>query len=136
MNNRGIILRPEQVGKIDEIVINTLNLSVEKDTPIFIGEQNIQHIIEQHPEDYEKYGGKIADILKNPDYIAKHPRKDSIEYIKVYYDEEKGNRVLVAVRATTRGIQFARTLFVMSDEKVKKYEEKGAFHEYKKNKKP
>lgn len=125
-------MKPEKVGEINEVVIQTLNLSLKPNTPILIGEQNLQHIKDEHPEDFAKYGGKIAEILKNPDYVAKHPRKDSIEYIKVYYDEEKDERVLVAVRATTKGIHFARTLFVMSDEKVKKYEEKGAFHTYKK----
>jgi hypothetical protein len=125
-------MKPEKVGEIDEVVIKILNLSVEPNAPILIGEQNIQHMIDEHPEDFEKYGGKIAEILRNPDYVAKHPRKPSIEYIKVFYDEEKDERVLIAVRATTRGIHFARTLFVMSDEKVEKYKEKGAFHEYKK----
>lgn len=131
-------MKPEKVGEIDEVVIKILNLSVEPNAPIFVGEQNIQHMKDEHPEDFEKYGGKIAEILNNPDYVAKHPRKPSIEYIKVYYDEEKDERVLVAVRATTRGIHFARTLFVMSDEKVEKYDKKGAFHEYEKeeNKKP
>lgn len=125
-------MKPEKVGEIDEVVIKILNLSVEPNTPIFIGEQNIQHMKDKHPEDFKKYGGKIAEILTNPDYIAKHPNKPSIEYIKVYYDKEKDERVLIAVRATTRGIHFARTLFVMSEEKVEKYKEKGAFHEYKK----
>jgi hypothetical protein len=125
-------MRPEKVGEIDEVVIRILNLSVEPQSPILIGEENIQHMMDKHPEDFEKYGGKISEILSNPDFVAKHPRKDSIEYIKVYYDEERDERVLIAVRATTRGIHFARTLFVMSDEKVEKYKEKGAFHEYKK----
>lgn len=129
-------MKPEKVGEIDEIVIRLLNLSLKPNKPIFIGEQNLQHIKDRHPEDFEKYGEKISEILTNPDYVAKHPRKDSIEYIKVYYDEEQSDHVLVAVRATTRGINFARTLFVMSEEKVKMYEEKGALHEYKKNKKP
>lgn len=125
-------MKPEKVGEIDEIVINILNLSIEPNAPIFIGERNLQHMKDEHPEDFEKYGGNIAEIISNPDYVAKHPRKPSIEYIKVYYNEEKDERVLVAVRATTRGIHFARTLFVMSSEKVEKYKEKGAFHEYKK----
>lgn len=127
-------MKPEKVGEIDEIVIRVLNLSVNPNVPILIGEQNIKHMMEEHPKDFEKYGGKIAEILSNPDYVAKHPNKDSIEYIKVYYDAEKNDHVLVAVRTTTNGVHFARTLFVMSDDKVKKYEAKGAFHEYKKDK--
>ncbi|MGE8082107.1 PBECR2 nuclease fold domain-containing protein [Peribacillus loiseleuriae] len=125
-------MKPEKIGEVNDIVINILNLSLNPNTPIFIGETNIEHMKDEHPEDFEKYGDKIAEILQSPDYVAKHPRKDSIEYIKVFYDEEKDDHVLVAVRATTNGIIFARTLFIMGDEKVTKYTKKGAFNTYKK----
>ncbi|MDA2119323.1 PBECR2 nuclease fold domain-containing protein [Bacillus cereus] len=120
-----------KIGEINELVINILDLSLETATPIFIGETNLSHMQSEHPEDFEKYGDKIEEILASPDYVAKHPRKDSIEYIKVYFDEQKEKRVLVAVRATGSGKFYARTLFVMSDTKVEKYKEKDAFHEYK-----
>lgn len=125
-------MRPEKVGKIKDVVISVLNLSLDPNTPIFVGETNIEHMKSEHPEDFEKYGGKLAEILENPDYVAKHPRKDSIEYIKVFYDEDKGDHVLVAVRASKTGIYYARTLFVMGDEKVEKYTQKGALKEIKK----
>ncbi|WP_276666177.1 PBECR2 nuclease fold domain-containing protein [Caldibacillus debilis] len=75
----------------------------------------------EHPEDFAKYGNKLSEILKNPDYIAKHPKKDSIEYIKIFFDEDKEDYVLVAVRASFSGKFYARSLFVMNDEKVRKY---------------
>lgn len=125
-------MKPEKVGEINEVIIKILNLSLEPDTPILLGESNLEHMKKEHPEDFEKYSSKIAEILDNPDYVAKHPKKDSIEYIKRYFDEEKGDYVLVAIRATSNGIHYARTLFVMSDIKVKKYKAKGAFKELKK----
>lgn len=125
-------MRPEKIGEIKEVVITVLNLSLNPDTPIFVGETNIEHMKSEHPEDFEKYGGKLAEILENPDYVAKHPKKDSIEYIKVFYDEEKDDHVLVAVRASKTGIYYARTLFVMGTEKVEKYTNKGALKEIKK----
>lgn len=125
-------MRPDKVGEINEIVIQILNLSLDPDTPIFLGETNLEHMKNEHPEDFEKYSGKIAEILAFPDYVAKHPKKDSIEYIKKYYDEEIDDHVLVAVRATANGVHFAKTLFVMADRKVKKYKEKGALKEIKK----
>ncbi|MEH7440481.1 PBECR2 nuclease fold domain-containing protein [Neobacillus drentensis] len=125
-------MKPEKVGQISEIVISILNLSVDPDAPIFLGETNLEHMKKEHPDDFEKYRGKIAEILEEPDYVAKHPKKDSIEYIKKYYDEQKKDYVLVAVRATTNGIHFAKTLFVMADRKVEKYKAKGAFKEIKK----
>lgn len=125
-------MRPEKIGEVNEIVISVLNLSLDPDTPIFVGETNLEHMKSEHPEDFEKYGGKLAEILESPDYVAKHPKKDSIEYIKKFYDEEKDDYVLVAVRASKIGIYYARTLFVMGDEKVKKYSKKNALKQIKK----
>lgn len=121
----------KKVGVINDIVIHTLNLSLEPGTPIFISETNIEHMKGEHPEDYEKYGHKLADILSSPDYIAEHPRNGSIQYIKVFFDEVEEKRVLVAVRTSKNGIFYARSLFVMSDEKVESYGKRDAFKAYK-----
>lgn len=125
-------MRPTEIGKIDGIVVSVLNLSLDPDTPIFVGETNLQHMRDEHPEDFLKYGDKLKEILQTPDYVAKHPQKDSIEFIKRYYDEDIEEHVLVAVRATKSHIHFARTLFVMADDKVTKYNKKDALKPYKK----
>ncbi|RFB11471.1 transposase [Bacillus sp. HNG] len=124
--------KPRKIGVLDEVVVTVLNLSLEPNTPIYISDTNIEHMKDEHPEDFEKYGDKISDILSEPDYIAEHPNNGSIQYIKVFIDEETQERVLVAVRSSKRGILFARSLFVMSDAKIKSYEKRGAFKEYKK----
>ena len=106
-------MKPEKVGEIDVRVINTLNMFIEPNTPIFLGETNLEHMKKEHPEDFLKYGDQLVAILKNPDFVSKHPKKDSIEYIKVFYDHAKDDYVLVAVRASKQGLYYARTLFVM-----------------------
>lgn len=121
----------EYLWKVTDKVIKTFNLNIKKDTPIFCGESNRKHMKEKHPDDYELYGDKIKEILENPDYIAKQPNKDSIEYIKVFQSEDN-DYVLVAVRATGKGVFFARTLFVMDKEKVKKYKNRNALIPYNK----
>jgi hypothetical protein len=78
----------------------------------------------EHPDDFKKYFNQLKNILLAPDYIAKHPKKPSIEYIKLFYDEDKEDYVLAAVRASSRGVFYARSLFIMSDEKVEKYRKK------------
>lgn len=121
-----------KIGEVKEIVIKKLKLAVSPHTPIFLGETNLQHMKDRHPEDFAKYGNKIIEIINSPDYITKHPYKESIEYIKAYYDNEEEDHVLVAVRATNSGVIFARTLFVMSKEKVSRYQLKGALKRYNK----
>jgi phage-Barnase-EndoU-ColicinE5/D-RelE like nuclease3 len=125
-------MKPEKVGVINQQVIQKLGLSITENTPIMLGETNIEHMKSEHPNDFKKYFKHLSNILSAPDYIAKHPKKTSIEYIKAFYDEDKEDYVLVAVRASNNGVFYARSLFIMSDEKVKKYREKGALIEYKK----
>lgn len=122
----------EIVGKLTKKVIDTFGLTFTENQPILCGETNRQHMQEEHPEDYEAYGDKIEEIINNPDFIAKHPKKknSSIEYIKLFKNESD-EYVLVAVRASGGGTLFARTLFVMDSEKVDKYNEKNALFPYK-----
>lgn len=117
-----------KIGQINKRVIELLDLNIQPGTPIIIGQQNIEHMENEHPDDYKRYGAMIEEIIANPTYISKNPRQQSIEYIKVF--EIDGNHVLLAVRVSGKGVYFARTLFVMSDEKVSKYRDKKALLPY------
>lgn len=107
---------PTKVGEIKNRVVQLLNLPIKPGTPIYIGQTNIEHIKREHPDAFEKYFDKLPEIIESPDYVAKHPNKDSIEFIKIYEDH-----VLVAVRVSQHGVLYARTLFIMSKAKVQKY---------------
>jgi hypothetical protein len=117
--------KPVVIGELTQQVIDALGLPLRAGMPILLGDQNQIHMETEHPDDYKKYFIHIEGILQNPDYVAKHPRKDSIEYIKVF-QENNGEHVLVAVRISNNGTLFARTLFIMADEKVQKYRAKNA----------
>ncbi|MCX8002613.1 MAG: PBECR2 nuclease fold domain-containing protein [Anoxybacillus mongoliensis] len=125
-------MKPKTVGVINQQVIQKLGLHITENTPIMLGKTNIEHMKSEHPNDFRKYFKYLPDILSAPDYIAKHPNKTSIEYIKTFYDEDKKDYVLVAVRASNNNVFYARSLFVMSDEKIEKYRRKGALIKYEK----
>ena len=116
-----------KIGKITKEVIEKLELDIEEDTPIYISDRNMEHIKLKHPEDYDRYSKQIFNILENPTYVAKHPKKESIEYIKRYILNDE--YVLVAVRVTKNNINFVRTMFVMNDKKVELYKKGGYFLE-------
>lgn len=120
-----IIDKIKVVGTINERVVNLLGLSIEPGTPILIGPTNIEHMKKTHSEDFKKYFGELENILNSPDFVSKHPIDGSIQYIKVY-DEH----VLVGVRLSSTGKPFARTLFTMTENKLKKYREKNALKKY------
>jgi hypothetical protein len=120
----------EVVGAVTSKVIDTFGLNLSIGQPILCGETNRAHMKKDHPEDFEIYGDKIEEIIRDADFIAKHPQKDSIEYIKIYKDHND-DHVLVAVRASGSGTLFARTVFIMDDEKVDRYTLCGALKPYK-----
>jgi hypothetical protein len=100
------------IGHITQSIITLLALGIAPQ-PIFWGESNREHVEANHPATYAKYVSflvtAIADVLKAPDYAGK--RNDAIEYIKIMPD---GEILKVAVRASKRGIYFARTAYPIS----------------------
>lgn len=118
----------KQIGKVSKKVIEILNLEYEKEFPIFLGNSNIEHMKRQHPEDYEKYGQDISEIIKNPTYVARNPNQGSIEYIKEY--KINNEYVLVAVRISNKGTMFAKTLFKMTERKINIYLKNGYAKKY------
>ena len=112
-----------RIGTLKKEILYLFNIHIEEDFPILIGKLNIEHIKNEHLIDYQKYGKYLPEILAKPTYVAKHPNKSSIEYIKEYvlYKE----LVLVAVRITKNKIAFVKTMFIMSEEKKNKYKKGG-----------
>lgn len=117
-----------QIGKISKRVIELLDLEYKEEMPILIGETNIEHMKKQHPEDYEKYGMDIEQIILKPTYVAKNPNQGSIEYIKEY--KINNEFVLIAVRISNKGTMFAKTLFTMTERKKNIYLNNGYAKKY------
>lgn len=116
------------IGKVNNKVIKLLGLNYKKELPIILGDTNIEHMKRQHEEDYNKYGENIEDIINNPTYVAKNPNQGSIEYIKEY--KVNNDFVLVAVRISSQGTMFAKTLFTMTERKKNIYLKNGYAKKY------
>lgn len=108
-----------KIGMVTKKVIKLLDLGYKKEIPIYIGEDNINHMKREHIEAFTMYSSDIEDIINNPTYVAKNPKQGSIEYIKEYQINDEF--VLVAVRATNNGRMFARTMFIMTQRKKNIY---------------
>lgn len=105
-----------QVGKIDKKIIILLNLSIDENTPIYLGDSNIKHMEKSHPADYKKYGMDIPEILATPDYIGLNPNDQSIEYVKEYRIDNE--YVKVAVRVSKQGNYYARSIYALNNRRV------------------
>ena len=116
------------IGKLDKKIIKLLGLAYKEGQPIILVDANIAHMQRQHSEDFAKYGKDIKIIIANPTYVAKNPNQDSIEYIKEYKIDNEF--VLVAVRISSKGNLFARTLFTMTQKKINTYLKNGYAKKY------
>lgn len=113
----------QKIGCFSQEVIDTLGLELSAGTPIYIGASNIEHIKNRHPYEYEKYFPYISEIISTPNYVGKNPSDDSITFVKFY--QTGGEYIRVAVRVTTNGIAFAKTLHLLSTVNAERYIEKG-----------
>ena len=108
-----------QIGVISADVINTLELSITPETPIYIGQTNINHMISTHNEAYIRYGAYISQIISSPDYVGINPSDSSIEYVKEF--SINNDFVKVAVRISNSGKYFARTIYILNNQRVSNF---------------
>ena len=113
----------KRIGFFSSNVIRTLGLDIPAGTPIYIADSNIEHMKTSHPEDFEKYGSELQNIIANPDYVGKNTKDDSIEFTKEYFIN--GEYVKVAVRVSTQNTYYARSMYVLNPNRVKNFIEKG-----------
>ena len=80
-------------------------------------------MVNRHPYDFQKYSQYIAMILDSPDYAGINPKDHSIEYVKEF--KINGEFVKVAVRVSTNGKYFVRSLYALNSNRVKNFIDKG-----------
>lgn len=51
---------------------------------VIITDERIAHIQERHPNDFERYSGYMADIVKNPQYILEANKPNTAFLLKEY----------------------------------------------------
>lgn len=120
-----------KVGIIDGKTIQLLGLDIDTGTPIMLGESNIRHMKESHPEAFAKYFPHLESILSEPDYVNRNPKDGSIKYIKQMED-----CVVVGVRISLKGTILARTIFTFEEWKFKQYMDGGYLKEHSKKAQP
>lgn len=111
------------IGFITQQIIDILNLDITPNTPIYLGETNVEHIKNRHPYEYEKYFGDIENIISSPDYVGLNPKDNSLLYVKLF--EVNGEFIRVAIKISSSGKCFAKTLHLLSTCNAERYIEKG-----------
>lgn len=111
--------KPTVISKVTSHIEKLLGLNPVPDKNIYLGQSNIIHMQTKHPFDYLKYGTCISDILDHPDYVYQNPKDGSIEFVKEY--SINNEFVKVAVRITSNDKYYARSLYILNNNRVNNY---------------
>ncbi len=93
------------VGKIDREIYKCVTEDIVTDEVIITDEQ-ISHIREKHPNDYERFSAYIPQILAEPDYIL---------------EANKPNTAFVLKRIEENGKNFQLILRIKTSKDIKEY---------------
>ena len=76
------------VGKIDLNIYSCVTKDIVTDE-VIITDNQIQHIKERHPNDYECFCSYLKEIVENPDYIIEANKKNTALILKEVIVNEK-----------------------------------------------
>lgn len=113
----------KKVGEFTKKIINQLQLNIPAGTPILIGDSNVDHIKSRHPYEYGQYYNRLSDIISNPDYIGLSPKDNSVQFVKEFCINSEYIRV--AVKVTSKGKSFVKTMHLLSTYNAERYIQKG-----------
>ena len=114
----------DKIGKFSKKIIDLLNLNIPENTEIYIGNQNREHMEKKHSHDYYYYHHLLPNIISNPDYVGIEPKNNSIEYIKEV-SIDPSVIIKIAIRVSSNGKYFIRTMYNISDHKIQSALNKG-----------
>ncbi len=69
------------VGRINKEIYRCIKEDILTDEVVITNNQ-IQHIMDRHPNDYERFSAYFGEIVKNPDYIIEANRPNTALLLK------------------------------------------------------
>lgn len=106
------------VGRIDKEIYKCITNDIVTDE-VVITDNQIQHIKDRHPNDYERFAKYFSEIVGDPDYIIEANKPDTAVILKEIIDN--GERFQTVLRICTsrepEGYKNSIITFLKIDEK-------------------
>ena len=94
------VLKVHIIGKIDKKIYECISKDIITDT-VIITDNQIQHIKERHPNDYERFSSYFREIIEKPDFIIEANKPNTALILKeIQQAEEQFKTVLRLVTST------------------------------------
>ncbi|MDD6798744.1 MAG: PBECR2 nuclease fold domain-containing protein [Clostridia bacterium] len=86
------------IGKINKEIYRCITEDIATDE-VIITDNQIRHIMDRHPNDYERFSSYFEEIVKNPDYIIEANKPNTALLLKEII--ENGEVFKTVLRLTT-----------------------------------
>lgn len=108
----------QTIGKINIQKYRVVSKDIRTDEVVITNER-IQHIKDRHPNDFERYSGYIAEIVKNPDYILEANKPKTAFLLKEFTDADERFQLILrlAVEEDNPGYKNSVITFLKVEEK-------------------
>lgn len=106
------------VGRIDLKIYKCITEDIVTDE-VIITENQIQHIMERHPNDYERFASYFDEIVKMPDYIIEANKPNTALILKEIRKENEIFKTVLRLVTSNDNPQYKNSIitFMKIDEK-------------------
>lgn len=106
------------VGKIDKDIYKCITDDIVTDA-VIITDNQIQHIKDRHPNDYERFASYFGEIVSNPDYIIESNKPNTALILKEIEKEGEVFKTVLRLAASTDNPGYKNSIitFMKIDEK-------------------
>lgn len=113
----------QTIGRIDRDKYSVVSSSIRTDE-VIISDERIKHIMDHHPNDYQRYAHYIGEMLENPQYILDDPVQNTAVILHEFIESNEHFRLILKL-AVIGDEEYKKnsiiTFLKISEKKFKKY---------------
>lgn len=120
-NQRGTAVKDvHSIGKIDIEKYKCVTKDIKTDE-VIITDNQIAHIKERHPNDYERYFEYASEIIKNPDYILEANKPNTAFILKHIEDNDKNYQLILRLKTSSDPKEYKNSIITFLKVEDKRY---------------
>ena len=113
----------QTIGRIDRDKYSVVSSFIRTDE-VIISDERIKHIMDHHPNDYQRYAHYIGEMLENPQYILDDPVQNTAVILHEFIESDEHFRLILKL-AVIGDAEYKKnsiiTFLKISEKKFKKY---------------
>ncbi len=108
----------QTIGALDQRIYSVISDAIRTDE-VIITEERIAHILERHPNDFERYSGYLREVIEKPDYILKANKPNTAFILKEIINSDERFQVILRLAVSTdpEGYKNSVITFFKAEEK-------------------